>query len=178
LALAACRSARPWIERIDTPTYLNTSYYGRWLLAAEMGAVANGLVTVAELVASRRSIERGTDPTRHDDSDKAGEVAELMASTFPSEMAKSPRFAVGDAVTPKRLWEPDKHHRCPRYVRGARGVVERICGEEPVAGDRRNGAIEALYTVRFDSTAVWGERTAEPSFVVHVDLWESYLEPA
>jgi nitrile hydratase len=34
-----------------------------------------------------------------------------------------------------------------------------------------------LYTVRFAARELWGER-ASPRDSVHLDLWESYLEPA
>ncbi len=182
LALAACRSSRPWIERIDPPNYLATSYYGRWLRAAEMGAVGNGIVTAAELAASletvRARIEQGELPVRANDPARARAVADYMTSTSPSAPAVSPRFAVGDAVVPKRMWQPDVHHRCPRYVRGVRGVIERICGVEPLAGVRRAEVIEPVYTVRFESPAVWGDRSDEVPFAIHVDMWDSYLDAA
>ncbi len=178
LALAACRGARPWIERIDTPTYLTTPYYGRWLLAAEMGAVSNGLVTAEEMAVARARVEGGDAPSRSDDPAQAAETERLMFTPSPSQPARSPRFGVGDAVVPKRMWEPDTHHRCPRYVRGVCGTVERLCGDERLAGYRQNTVIEAVYTVRFESTDVWGERPTEAPFALHVDLWESYLEPA
>jgi nitrile hydratase len=177
LALAACRGARPWIERIDTPTYLTTSYYGRWLIGAEMGAVANGLITDDEIAAARARVERDGETTRVDDAALAAKTEHVMLTPSPSQPARSPRFGVGDAVVPKRMWEPETHHRCPRYVRGVRGTVERLCGDERLAGYRQNAVIETVYTVRFESTTLWGERPTEAPFAIHVDLWESYLEP-
>ncbi len=35
---------------------------------------------------------------------------------------------------------------------------------------------QPLYSVRFDARELWGE-DAEPQQSVHLDLWESYLEP-
>ena len=40
---------RAWIERLDPATYLASSYYARWLLAAEDGVVAKGVVTPDDL---------------------------------------------------------------------------------------------------------------------------------
>ncbi len=42
------------------------------------------------------------------------------------------------------------------------------------AGERRN---EWAYGVRFAARELWGE-SASPNDTIHVDLWESYLEPA
>ena len=41
----------------------------------------------------------------------------------------------------------------------------------------RVSAPDYVYTVRFDARELWGPR-AEPNAVVHLDLWEPYLEPA
>lgn len=177
LALVACRGARPWIERLDPPTYLTTSYYGRWLLAAEQGAIANEIVSSEALGAWQQRMRAGeSPPVVHNEQLRA---KEQRAMTTPSPMARArhPRFAVGDAVRVKRIYEPDRHHRVPRYVRGVAGTIETTCGEEHVAGYRSN-EVEPLYTVRFSSADVWGERGDEAPFVIHVDLWQSYLEGA
>jgi Nitrile hydratase beta subunit, C-terminal len=39
----------------------------------------------------------------------------------------TPRFKPGDAVTVRRAYPPG-HIRTPYYIRGKRGVVERLCG--------------------------------------------------
>jgi nitrile hydratase len=73
---------------------------------------------------------------------------------------------------------PAGHTRCPRYVRGALGVIERVHGdaELPDAVAREQEApFEALYAVRFRSEDLFG-RGDEPGFRVLVDLSESYLE--
>jgi nitrile hydratase subunit beta len=74
---------------------------------------------------------------------------------------------------------PAGHTRCPRYVRGATGVVDRVhiadrLPDLAVYGERP--APEPVYAVAFGSEALWG-RTGEPPWTVSVDLWESYLEP-
>ena len=76
-----------------------------------------------------------------------------------------------------RRWrDPDTHHRCPRYVRGATGRIESICGDDPVPGHEAE-QIAPLYTVAFASTELWAT-SEERAFTVLVDLSEVYLEPA
>jgi nitrile hydratase len=75
---------------------------------------------------------------------------------------------------------PRGHTRCPRYVRGKRGVVDRCDGAFvlPDAGVHgENPPIESTYSVRFDAVELWGAE-AESGAAVSVGLWESYLEPA
>ncbi len=177
LAIATCRGARPWIERIDPATYLTTSYYGRWLLAAESAAVDKEIVSSDTLADWQRRVRNGEPiPVTRDDALRAG-TDEAMSTPSPMAAAHDPRFALGDAVRVKRIYDPDRHHRIPRYVRGVAGTIEAICGDEHIAGHRSN-EVEPQYTVRFASVDVWGERHDEPPFVIHVDLWQSYLEGA
>jgi nitrile hydratase len=89
--------------------------------------------------------------------------------------ARRPRFSVGESVRVRRIYEPDLHHRIPRYVRGVVGTIEAICGEAHLAAHGSN-EMEPFFTVRFSSLDVWGERSDEAPFVIHVDLWQSYLE--
>ena len=100
-----------------------------------------------------------------------------MTTPSPMAPAQHPLFAIGDAARVRRVYEPERHHRIPRYVRGVVGTIEAICGDEHIAGHRHN-AVEPLYTVRFQSGDVWGDRSDEAPFVIHVDLWQSYLERA
>ncbi len=44
-------------------------------------------------------------------------------------------------------------------------------------GQRLGNFPQHVYTVRFDSQELWGER-ASPRDIVYIDLWEEYLEPA
>jgi nitrile hydratase len=75
---------------------------------------------------------------------------------------------------------PAGHTRCPRYVRGALGVVERVRGVEELpdlAVYGKDAPVEAVYAVAFRSDELWG-RGEEPPWTVALDLWESYLEEA
>src|SRR5262245_1352102 len=138
------------IERLSPVDYLTAGYYGRWLAALE------------RLVAERGAAPR---PGR--------------ARTARRDAPRRPRFAVGDAVVARNV-HPAGHTRLPRYVRGRRGVVARVHpawvfpdtnahdrGEEP----------QHVYAVRFTAAELWGDG-ADPAASVHVDVFESHLEPA
>ena len=176
LAIAACRpGARPWIEGLDPPTYLTTSYYGRWLLACERAVVAKEIVSGETLADWQRRVREGEQiPVVHDSALRA-RFEKALLTPCPMPAAQDPRFALGEAVRVRRVYEPDRHHRIPRYVRGVEGTVEVICGQAPLAGYHGNDP-EPQYTVRFASGDVWGDRRDEVPFVIHVDLWQSYLE--
>jgi nitrile hydratase len=68
---------------------------------------------------------------------------------------------------------PAGHTRCPRYVRGVTGTVERVTGgfARPDTGEH---PLEQTYTVQFDLRDIWGDN-AEPG-VLSLDMWEGYLE--
>jgi nitrile hydratase len=78
-----------------------------------------------------------------------------------------------------RNLNPTGHTRLPRYVRGHAGVVTRRHGAHVFPDANAHGGGEQpqpLYQVRFAAADLWGE--AGQNSVVHLDLWESYLEPA
>jgi len=66
--------------------------------------------------------------------------------------------------------------RTPVYVRGHRGVVERVVGDFPNPEELaygRDGLPErALYRVRFSQEELWGEGTD----TVEVEIYENWLE--
>ena len=176
LTLAACRGSRPWVERLDPATYLTTSYYARWLLAAEMYLGIHGHLEPGALAGWRARIEEGEQPPRVERPDLVAKQQRGMLVPQPMAPAVDPRFAVGDRVVPRRVYDPDNHHRIPRYVRGVPGMIEAVCGNDRLAGYRGYDIIEPVYTVRFESVDVWGERADEPPFAIHVDMWQSYLD--
>jgi nitrile hydratase subunit beta len=163
-------STRPTIEEIEPATYLASSYYERWARAIEAVLVAGGSLTAAEI--DQRSATVGGGPKRSQATDPelvAGIAAFLNRPGTTSGEPVAAAFAVGNRVTVRRM-APLGHHRCPRYVRGATGTVERVNGGWPLAdGD----APEAVYRVRFDMRQLWGD-DAEPG-ALYIDLWERYL---
>lgn len=177
LTMATCRGSRPWIERLDPATYLTTPYYARWLLAAEMYVDIHDTLKPGALDGWRARIKAGEAAPRVERADLVANLQRGMFVPSPMTPAVDPRFALGDGVVPKRVYDHDNHHRIPRYVRGVPGVIEAVCGNDRLAGYRGYDVIEPVYTVRFESLDVWGERADEPSFAIHVDMWQSYLDP-
>lgn len=84
-------------------------------------------------------------------------------------------FGVGATVRVKAT-DPDHHTRVPRYVRGQTGVIVAAIDRWPVPDDRARGIDppreETCYVVRFSAADLWGSG----DHLVHVDLWESYLD--
>ena len=68
------------------------------------------------------------------------------------------------------------HTRLPRYVRGRRGVIERVHGAHVFADAHATGRGEQpqwLYTVVFDARELWPD--AVRGVRVSVDAWEPYM---
>ncbi|HEY5165947.1 MAG TPA: nitrile hydratase subunit beta [Acidimicrobiia bacterium] len=153
------------IERMEPAHYLNSGYYEHWLTGIATLVVERGLVTRAEL----DELAGGRFPLSR--------VDRGIAPDLGADDQTVPRFEIGREVR-VRAWHPAGHTRAPRYVQGKRGVVVRHDGAFSVPdveahSDRRR--LEPTYSVRFTAGELWGEGGA-PGEVVHVDLWESYLE--
>lgn len=179
LSKASGGTMRRHIEALPPAEYLASSYYVRWLAAAENLHVTKGALERADL--DRWYAHFATDPDaavpRREDPTLAARVTARLTAGRPLPAAEAPAFRPGDRVLVRRLHTPS-HHRCPRYVRGAVGTVAFVCGQDTVPTDDPSTAPKApVYTVRFSSLDLWG-RTDEPPFTVLVDLWEGYLEAA
>jgi nitrile hydratase subunit beta len=154
------------IERMDPGHYLTSGYYEHWLTAAATLAVEHGLVTRSELEARAGGRFPLSGPV----------LAPPVADPGPD--VSEPRFGIGDRVR-VREWHPAGHTRCPRYVRGKTGAVVRLDGSYSVPDVEAHGTArrrEPTYSVRFDAAELWQD--GQQGVGVHVDLWDSYLEPA
>lgn len=149
------------IERMDAAHYLTSCYYEHWFTGVATRLVETGRLTLDELEA------------------RAGGRVPLsrpVASTGISVLPPTTGLAVGDAVRVRDV-STRGHTRCPRYVRGRRGVVVRIDAASSLPDveahfdERRE---EPICCVRFASRELWGEGAEDA--LVHVDLWSSYLE--
>jgi len=152
------------IERMEPSHYLRASYYERWLTAMATLLVEHGVLTRDELVG------------RAGGSFPLSRPAPLLRIPEPAPAA-TPRFAVGSAVR-VRNEHPRGHTRCPRYVRGKTGVVVRADGTYSLPDIEAHSAsrrIEPTYSVRFEAADLWGDD--QRGAAIHVDLWDSYLEP-
>jgi nitrile hydratase subunit beta len=156
------------IERMDPVHYLGSGYYEHWLTAAITLGVEEGVVDLTDLerrAGGRVPLARPVAPTAAAwvDADPGGDA---------------PRFVPGDEVRVRDI-APPGHVRCPRYVRGRRGVVTRLDGSFPVPeveAHLRRVVPDHTYNVRFDARELWGP-VADPAASICVDLYERYLEP-
>ena len=172
--LDAARHAR---ESLHPADYLASSYYEIWTKGLEKLVLGQGLAGEGELRAGHALAPPA--PVRQ--VLKAEAVTATLARGTPTDRpAERPaRFAAGDEVV-TRIMHPAGHTRLPRYARGKRGFVERVHGVFVFPDSNAHGQGESpqwLYTVRFSGPELWGEE-ADPSLVVSIDAWESYLEPA
>ena len=164
-------------ESLHPGEYLTSGYYEIWVKGLEKLVLRHGLVTAQELelghaLAPPAPVERVL---------KADEVGPALARGSPTDRPsnQAARFAEGDLVF-ARNQHPTGHTRLPRYARGKHGTIERVHGVFVFPDSNAHGQGESpqwLYTVRFSGPELWGEE-ADPTLVVSIDAWESYLEPA
>ena len=151
---------------MDPAQYLSTSYYEHWLTGISSLIVEAGLVSSEEL--DRRAggrfplsrPDRGTAPAG-----RRSPIAPKLASPVGDRSGCASGTRLG-------------HTRAPRYVQGKRGVVVRVDGAHNVPDFEAHGGgrvLDPTYSVRFASRELWGEGGADGD-VIHVDLWERYLE--
>ncbi len=164
-------------ESLPPAQYLSSTYYEIWLAALEKLIVARGL-------ASPEEIERGRSLA------PAAPVARILKSEeVPATLgrggptSRDPEapalFSPGNVVRARNI-NPKGHTRLPRYVRGHAGTVFAVHGCHVLPNSHAHGLGERpqwLYGVRFAARDLWGA-DANPADHVHVDCWESYLEPA
>jgi nitrile hydratase len=167
------------IETMGAVEYLTTSYYARFLHSTIDRILAHGLVTAEELDARTSEYLANPDlpvPQRRDPEAAAAVRGSLMTAPHPRPAGGEPLFRAGQAVTARNLnWEG--HNRLPRYVRGRRGIVERVNGWYEIEddhADRLGRNPQPVYTVGFDGQELWGP-AAEPNLRVSLELWEGYL---
>jgi nitrile hydratase subunit beta len=153
------------IERIPPARYLTSSYYERWLLAAETLLVERGIVTGEELKSLAQPEQISV------------ALPAVSPRAVPAKRRLHARFKAGDRVK-VRSTHPLGHTRSPRYVRGKIGVVRRVHGiyvfpdtNAHRAGEQR----QHVYLVEFGARELWGRNDRAR---LMIDLWEDYLERA
>jgi nitrile hydratase beta subunit len=167
---------RAAIESMPPACYAAASYYERWLFGLEKRLEQGGVLAPGEIDSFLERVASGPLPSALDPELRRRSV-EAQRNGGPLEPAAAPRFRPGQRVRVRRM-RPAHHTRCPRYVRGARGTIERVHGDDVLPDAIARGedpAPEALYAVRFRSEDLFGPGE-EPGFSVLVDLAESYLE--
>ena len=152
-------------ESMDAVHYLEASYYERWLWSAERSLEVKGTIAPGEVEAmmARLAVSEAP-PTAADPGLAAEAVAQLREGSPAMGIAANPRFAAGDRVRVRRM-HPDGHTRCPCYVRGAVGVVERVQRTDRLPDRAEYGLPtepEPVYAVGFASQDLWGESDESP----------------
>ena len=91
----------------------------------------------------------------------------------------SPQFRIGDRVAVRAAY-PIGHVRTPYYIRGKRGVIERLCGAygnpEELAYARPGVPKQPLYRVGFTQRDVWPNYRGRAGDRIYVDIFEHWLE--
>ncbi len=170
---------RQAIERIPPSDYLKLDYFEKWAVATESLLKQAGHISQDELDVGAKLFHADVG----DRSPVTGpELVQAMKQGVPLKFpddSQPQRFSEGDVVLVSSE-SPYLHTRLPRYVRGKTGLVASAEGVFAFP-DAAVGGVGAprqhCYTVAFSSETLWG-REAEPNEVIHLDLWESYLEPA
>ena len=160
--------------RETLPNYDQLSYYEIWVAGLQKLLLERGLLGPDEIAATHALHAPQPVPRVL----AAADVAHVLAKGAPTERAAtSPaRFSAGQTV--RTHAGPVPHHtRLPGYVRGKRGVIERVHGMHVFADAHALGLGEQprwLYTVVFDGAELWSD--AKAGLKVSVDAWEPYLE--
>ena len=178
--LGAGPGGRQVREEMDPASYLAASYYERWIFSAEQRLLRKGSIAPGEVEQMMARLAAGEDAPEHEDPAMSERIIERLRRRAPMDPPPpDARFAPGDGVRVKRM-RPPGHTRCPRYVRGVAGTVERVHGADrlpDLATYGKPAQPEPVYAVAFGSQDLWGAGD-EPPFTVLLDLWDSYLEPA
>ena len=163
-------------ECIPPAVYLEIEYYDRWYRVAAGILLNAGWVSLQELASGKSAAAPNGAGSPLPPNAVSNLLREGMNSVRPAGGPEA--FKVGDAVKAKLL-SPLGHIRLPRYVRGHTGRIEAFRGWHvlPDASALGKDRAEPLYSVSFLSRTLWDDITA-PNDRVHLDLWESYLEPA
>jgi nitrile hydratase len=166
---------RPLREEMPPEEYLRASYYERWQWSNERRLENGGVIAPGDVERWMERLRAGEDPPRTSNPEQATKAVEATKENEPLFEAGPGRYAVGDRVRVRRM-RPEGHTRCPRYVRGATGVVEAIRGNDalPDIGPYQ-GPVQPVYAVAFDSEALFGP-SDEGRWTVLLDLFEDYLE--
>jgi len=164
-------------ESLPPAQYLSSSYYEIWIAGLEKLLIDHGLVSAEEVAAGHMI---GT-PRPADRILAAADAVATMGRGGPAnrEPVGAPQFAVGENIVTINM-HPTGHTRLPRYARGQSGRIARVHGFHVFPDASATGDGEDphwLYNVEFKASDLWG-KSADPSQVVMIDLWEPYLEHA
>jgi nitrile hydratase subunit beta len=178
--LGAGPGGRPVREEMEPAHYLAASYYERWLYSAEQRLLRKGTITPGEVEGVMERLAAGESVPEHSDAAMAERMRADLRAVYPMDAPPADvRFDRGQRVRVKRM-HPAGHTRCPRYARGALGVIECVRGADRLPDRAVYGeqvTPEPVYSVAFRSQELWGPSEEAP-WTILLDLWDSYLDPA
>jgi nitrile hydratase beta subunit len=178
--LGAGPGGRAVREEMEPADYLAASYYERWLFSAERRLQRKGTIVPGEVERMVERLEAGEPVPAYHDAEMAARIMTDLTAVYPMDPPPGTvRFTAGQRIRVKRM-HPAGHTRCPRYARGAVGMIERVRGADRLPDRAVYGEKvmpEPVYSVVFRSEELWGACDETP-WTVSLDLWESYLESA
>lgn len=165
-------------ERQHPADYLTKSYYEIWMAGVETLLQEFNLVTPEELASgtSTTPAPEALQKKRLTPNAVAPTLARGGPVVLPTQ--EKPSLNRGDPVRVV-VQNPLGHTRAPTYTIGKRGHIDQYQGyhifpDRHALGQKQGGH---LYSVRFESRALWGS-DAHTNTAVYVDLWQEYLETA
>ena len=175
--------------------YEDYSYYERWLGGLAKLLVEHGIATEDEIAAGRAATDAEIRSARMPPQPPldaklkclgAEQAKPAMRRGGPSlrQTDDAPLYTTGQRVRTRPLKSGDPQHtghtRLPAYAAGRTGVVVHDHGAHVLPDSNahfRGESPQRLYCVCFGATQLWGD-DADARDEVHLDLWQSYLEPA
>jgi nitrile hydratase beta subunit len=170
---------RHLIECMPPASYLNASYYQRWLHGMLDHFLETGILADTDLTAIRAGDSPAADNAQSAAAIPAEQMRALLShySAPATDQPVPARFRIGETVRARNI-HPPGHSRLPGYARGKAGEIVATHGLHLFADDRGSGlgdTLQHLYTLKFMATELWGEN-ANPRDCVNLELWESHLE--
>lgn len=163
-------------ELEDPVEYLTRSYFDQWYKAYACMLLGSEIITIDELATGKAAGPKRDGLSSPMPADVVAK-AKRKGDSFQRPFDGAPNFRVGDRLR-ARMITPTGHCRLPAYVRGHLGEVTAYHGAHPLADASAHNihVNEPLYTVRFRLSDLFPERAGSAD-AVHLDLWESHLEP-
>lgn len=180
--LVCCYDAPDWTidwwrhirETIDPQDYLNRPYFDSWTQTQMAGYIDSGILTLDEI---KSGVPVSVSDIKPDPITVETAIEEDRSYLFSFELPidSEPQFSVGESIT-TNLHGSSHHTRLPAYARGKVGRIHTYHGAHVFPDASAQGKEEPghLYTVAFETGELWPD-SKHPGDVVHLDLWENYL---
>jgi nitrile hydratase len=114
------------------------------------------------------------------DTSKDSAADNLPALSITKAMGEEPKLNAGNAVRVLFRY-PVGHYRVPHFVRGKRGLVERVIEHRAINNEEegfgRNAGIKVYYyRVAIPLSELWPDYTGSPQDGLRIEIFETWLE--